>query len=237
MVDPSALIDNNGAEPVRLWAALEGNLTDTDFMCSEEKIRGNGKFLTRLWNVARFISGFEEVKNKPKKLSVLDEWIISELNGLVDFARKGFSEYDFHNPTVKARHFVWETFASHYLELVKSRAYNKENKFTKEEQESAIWTLNYSLDILLKLFAPVTPFIAFKIYKDLRGKDIHSEEFPESGKYEFKQLMTEEIIGLNSEIWKAKKEKGLAMKDPIEFKIPEKFKEIERELREMHNLG
>ena len=236
IIDPSALIDRNGAEPVRLWAALEGNLTDTDFVCSEEKIRGNGKFLTKLWNVARFISGFEEVKNKPKKLPVLDEWVLSELNDLVNFTRKQFSEYDFHNSSVKIRRFVWEIFASHYLELVKSRAYNKENKFTKEEQDSAIWTLNHCLDILLKLLAPVTPFITYKIYKDLTGKDIHKQEFPEGGKTEFKEFTTEELVGLNSEIWKLKKEKVLSMKDPVEFKIPENFKPIEKELKEMHNL-
>ena len=235
VIDPSALIDRNGAESVRLWAALEGNLTDTDFMCSEEKIRGNGKFLTKLWNVARFISNFEEAK-KPKKLTVLDEWIISELNKLVEFSREGFGEYDFHNPTVKIRNFVWEIFASHYMELVKSRAYNKENKFTKQEQDSAIWALNYCLGILLKLLAPVIPFITYKIYKDLTGKDIHTQEFPKSGKIEFKEFTTEELVNLNSEIWKAKKEKGLSLKDPVEFNIPEKFKPIEKELREMHRL-
>ncbi len=236
VIDPSALIDNNGAEPIRLWAALEGNLTDTDFMCSEEKIKGNGKFLTKLWNVARFISGFEEVKTKPKKLSVLDEWILAEIDNLVKTTGKGFEEYDFHNPTVKVRHFIWEIFASHYLELVKSRVYNKENKFSKEEQNSAIWTLNRSLDLLLKLLAPVTPFITYRIYKDLREKDIHAEKFPEPEKIEFKGFATDELVELNSSIWKAKKEKGLAMKDPIEFKVPEKFKIIELELKEMHNL-
>ncbi len=236
-VDPSELIDRNGAEAVRLWAALEGNLTDTDFMCSEEKIHGNGKFLTKLWNVARFISSFEPPKNKPEKLSVLDEWILFELNNLIGLSRKGFSEYDFHNPTVEIRHFVWEIFASHYLELVKSRAYNNENKFTKQEQDSALWTLNHCLDTLLKLLAPVTPFITYKIYKDLTGKDIHKQEFPEKGKIKnFEKFTTDELISLNSEIWRLKKEKGLSLKDPIEYKIPEKFKPIEKELLEMHKI-
>ena len=80
------------------------------------------------------------------------------------------------------------------------------------------------------------PFITYKIYKDLTGKDIHTQEFPKSGKIEFKEFTTEELVNLNSEIWKAKKEKGLSLKDPVEFNIPEKFKPIEKELREMHRL-
>ena len=257
VIDPALLIDKFGAEPVRLWAAVEGNLTDGDFICAEDRIQGNGKFLTKLWNVARFISGIgtdtahlqkQSVPDykpiKKPKLSALDQWILSELNGLIEFSRKQFEAYDFHNPAVKIRHFVWEIFASHYLELVKSRAYNKEKAFSKTEQDSAIWTLNHVLDTVLKLLAPVTPFITYKIYKDLRGKDVHLEKFPEhiEGRAgnrrfpEFKEFTTEELIELNSAVWKAKKDKGLSLKDPIDFKIPEKFKSVEKELKEMHKI-
>lgn len=237
VIDPAALIDKFGAEPVRLWAALEGNLTDGDFMCSEEKIRGNGKFLTKLWNVTRFISGLNgETPKKQPRLSVLDQWILSEIGQLTELAKKQYMEYDFHKPATKLRHFIWEIFASHYLELVKSRAYNKEGKFTGGEQESAIWTLNHVLDLCLKLLAPVAPFITYKLYMDLRGKDIHAEKFPEAEKIEFSEFTTEELVDLNSSIWKLKKEKGLSLKDSVEFKIPEKFKAIERELVEMHKL-
>ena len=46
------------------------------------------------------------------------------------------------------RHFIWETFSSHYLELVKSRAYNQEEKFTNKERNGAVYTLNLVLDNL-----------------------------------------------------------------------------------------
>ncbi len=249
VVDPAVLIDKFGAEPIRIWAALEGNLTDTDFMCSEEKIQGNGKFLTKLWNVARFISGLGEVKRddtdlqnsvqqgRKPKLSVLDDWIVSEIDGLVEFSGKQFELYDFHNPGTKLRHFIWEIFASHYLEMVKSRAYNKEDKFSKEEQEAAVWTLNHVLDTTLKLLAPIVPFITYRIFKDMRGKDIHAERFPVPQGLKFEEFTTEELVGLNSTVWKAKKDKNLALKDGLDnFEVNKKFKSIGKELAEMHRI-
>ncbi len=237
VVDPAMLIDKFGAESVRLWAALEGNLVDTDFMCSEDKIQGNGKFLTKLWNVARFISGFGDVPKEQPKLAVLDQWILSELNQLTEFSKEHFEEYDFHNSAVRLRHFVWEIFASHYLELVKARVYNTDSKFTKEEQESAIWTLNQVLDILLKLLSPIVPFITYKIYKDLRGKDVHMEKFPVAEKIEFKEFTVEELVEINAAIWKEKRDKNLSLKDGLDsFDIPKKFKDVERELVGMHGI-
>ncbi len=237
VVDPAMLIDKFGAESVRLWAALEGNLVDTDFMCSEDKIQGNGKFLTKLWNVARFISGFGDAPKKQPKLAVLDQWILSELNQLIGFSKEHFEEYDFHNPGVRLRHFVWEIFASHYLELVKARVYNTDGKFTKEEQESAIWTLNQVLDTLLKLLSPIVPFITYKIYKDLRGKDVHMEKFPVAEKIEFEKFTVDELVEINAAIWKAKRDKNLSLKDGLDsFDIPKKFKDVERELIGMHGI-
>ncbi|HLD57582.1 MAG TPA: class I tRNA ligase family protein, partial [archaeon] len=238
VVDPAMLIDKFGAEPVRLWAALEGNLVDTDFMCAEDKIQGNGKFLTKLWNVARFISGTgTNIPSKQPKLCALDQWILSEISQITAEAKKQFGEYDFHNPTVRLRHFIWEIFASHYLELVKSRAYNLEGKFTKDEQESAVWTLNYVLDIALRLLSPVIPFITYKIYKDLRGKDVHMEKFPEIEKVEFTGFKTEELMALNSAIWKVKRDKNISLKDGLDsFEISKKFKPLEKEIIGLHKI-
>ncbi|MEM0359979.1 MAG: class I tRNA ligase family protein [Candidatus Diapherotrites archaeon] len=237
VIDPQKILKQYGAEPFRLWCATEGNLANTDFKCSEERIRGAGKTLTKLWNVARFISGFKNKGKKPKLLPE-DEWILCELNELVEFSEKRFNEYDFFNPASAARNFLWEAFASHYIELVKSRAYNSEKSFSEEEQEAAIFTLNLCLDTLLKLFAPITPFICYKLYKELRGKDIHAEAFPEPVKGIKKPAFsTQELMALNSEIWNFKKEQGKRLNEEIEsFEVPEKFKSIEPALKAAHNI-
>ena len=234
VINPVDILDKFGAEPFRLWSAIEGNLEKTDFRCSFERIEGATKTLTKLWNVSRFISMFKEAKGK---LTEIDKWIINELNSIIKFSRERYEKYDFHNPSTLIKNFIWETFASHYLELVKNRAYNEKAKFTKEEENAAIYTLHYCLDTILKLWAPVLPLMTSKIYKELRNKDIHNEKFPEIEHKVKSELTKEDIINLNSEIWKTKKDNNLSLKDKIDYlTIPVKFKIIEKDLKEMHNI-
>jgi len=236
VIDPHEVIERFGAEPFRLWCVLEGDITKGDLRCSFERIEGASKFLTKLWNVARFVSIFPYAK-KPKKLCDLDLWVINELNNLISETRKFYEDYNFHQPVVNIKHFVWEIFASHYIELVKNRAYNQSGTFSKQEQISAQYTLNYVLDTILKLLAPVTPFITYKIYLDLRDKDIHMSKFPEEVVVRNTPFSKEDIINLNSAIWKAKKEKGLSLKTEINKVIlPEKFRTIEKDIKETHKI-
>jgi valyl-tRNA synthetase len=234
VVNPRDVLNLYGAEPFRFWSAIEGSLEKTDFRCSFERIEGAGKTLTKLWNVAKFVSIFpQEGKHK---LMETDKWIIQELNDIIDYARESYANYDFHNPTVRIKHFIWETFASNYLELAKARAYNQEG-FSKEEQNAAIYALNYCLDNILKLLSPIIPFLTYKIYLNLRNKDIRKEKFPEpEGEYKV-SFKIEELTALNSEIWKAKKDKGLSLKAEIkELTLPEKFKGIEKDLIATHKI-
>lgn len=241
VIDPLEIIEKFGAEPFRLWTVLEGNITKIDLRCSFERIEGSSKFLTKLWNVSRFVSMFPEKKvEKAANLTETDKWILKELDDLVGYALKEYEDFNFHGPVSRIKHFIWEIFASHYLELAKNRAYNHSGKFSKEEQESAWYTLNHVLDTLLLILAPVVPFITYKIYHDLRGKDVHSLSFPEPDPKMSKMKLdfsAEELMELNSNIWKAKKDKLLSLKAEIRSaKIPEKFKKIEKDLKETHNI-
>ncbi len=237
VIDPQKALDQYGAEPFRLWAAIEGNLESTDFKCSFERIDGAGKTIMKFWNVAKFISMFE-CPAKPKKLEPLDHWILSEANDLVAKAKQGFDEYDFHNPSTAIKHFVWETLASHYLELVKNRAYNNEKSFTTEQQHSALWTLHTVLETLLKLWAPVLPFMTAKIYHDMTGKEIHQQAFPEQVTEIKNAIATEELANANSAIWKAKKDAGISLRTPIKkIVLPESLKPIEQDMKLTHGAA
>ncbi len=235
IIEPAEILERFGAEPFRLWCAVEGNITKTDFRCSFERIEGAEKTIIKLWNIARFVSLFPQASEK--KLCEADKWIISEVDKLIKYAKEHYEKYDFHTPVTKIKTFIWELFASHYIELVKTRAYNKENMFSKEEQNSALYTLHYCLDEILKMLAPVIPFVTSKLYKDLRGKNIYKEKFPESSGKEYKAFSSDDIINLNSYIWKAKKDRGLSLKAEIkEAVLPEWAKYIEKDLKFMHNI-
>ncbi len=234
VVDPHEVLERFGAEPFRLWCAIEGDISQGDLRCSFDRIEGAGKTLSKLWNVARFVSSFQkgDHANQP-----LDFWIISEMNSLIEYSRERYESYDFHNPAARLKHFLWETFASHYLELVKNRAYNEHGAFTKSEQSSALFTLHHCLDTLLKLLAPIIPFVTSKLYSELRGKDIHAQRFPEADETLFDDFTKEELTELNSKIWKHKKDKGLSLKSELEeATVPEKFRGIEKDILATHSI-
>jgi valyl-tRNA synthetase len=238
VIDPQEVIKRFGAEPFRLWCALEGNITTSDLRCSFERIEGAGKFLTKLWNIARFVSGFPAPRGQ-KTLQPLDAWILQELNTIVEHTRKHYDRYDFHKPAVMLKNFIWEVFASHYLELVKNRAYNQAGAFTKAEQNAALWTLNHVLDTVLILLSPIAAFSTHKIYHDLRGKRIEREPFPKPLKPAGKKpgFTTKELISLNSRIWKRKKAKGLSLKSEISYAmLPSKFEPLKKDLKEAHSI-
>ncbi len=234
IVDPKGVIDKFGAEPFRLWCASEGNLEKTDLRCSFERIDGAGKTLIKLWNVSKFISMFPE-PGPNMKLTEIDKWIIGEVNELIKYSEERYYSYDFHNPSIRMKNFIWEIFSSHYIELAKNRAYNQNKDFSEEEQNAALFTLRYCLKTLLKLLAPITPFITYKIHEELWGEDIHSLEFPKlEHKFET-SLTTDKISELNSTVWKTKKDSGLALNAEIsELSIPEEFRPVEKDLQLVH---
>ncbi|MDD5147975.1 MAG: valine--tRNA ligase [Candidatus ainarchaeum sp.] len=238
MIDPHDVLEQFGAEPFRLWSAIEGDLTKTDFRCSFERIQGAQKTLVKLWNIARFISSFPRPKKTAKiKLREIDKWVLQEINEIIGFTQKQYNEYDFHGPATKIKNFLWETFASHYLEMAKSRAYNDKKAFSKEEQDAAIFTLYECLEKTLLVLAPILPMVTFKIYGDLNnGKDIHFEAFPKLGKAEKIPFSGQELADLNSLIWKTKKEAGKGLRDQLsELALEKKFSGIAKDLQEMHN--
>jgi valyl-tRNA synthetase len=237
VIDPQKIMDQFGAEPFRLWAATEGNLVQQDFRCSNERIMAAGKSLNKLWNVAKYVSMFERPATRPKELSPLDQWILNEIYGIAREANVSFENYDFHNPSIRLRHFLWDTFASHYVELSKNRAYNSAGNFTKGEQESALWTLHECLNILLRLMAPITPFVTAKLYEEIYGADVHAETFPVPEESFQTPFATSELEAMNSTIWKSKKDKGLSLKDEVIMAVVnEKFRVIQHDLIHAHTI-
>ncbi|HSG74078.1 MAG TPA: valine--tRNA ligase, partial [Nitrosopumilaceae archaeon] len=117
-LDPLPIIQKFGADTFRFWSASEIN-HGHDFRCSEQKIESTKKFLSKLWNVSRFLSSFPILDSA--KLTPSDEWILSELDNLVLECERGYNEYNFFIPAVAIREFTWNLFAAQYIEMVKAR--------------------------------------------------------------------------------------------------------------------
>ena len=232
VVDPEPILEKYGADAFRFWNASEAT-QGSDFRCSEARIAGAHKFLTKLWNIARFISSFPQVRTG--KLRASDKWILSELSSLVQKSLKGYQEFNFFTPASEIRDFVWETFASHYLEMVKARAYGE--GFSKAQQKAAWYTLHMVLRTVLLLLAPITPFMTDKIWRQLYSKtSIHVQRFPKSTWPKTHIRYTEPMLTFNREVWKVKEEKDLALRDPVEMQVPKALTPFREDLVKMHSL-
>jgi valyl-tRNA synthetase len=235
VIDPQKLLKNYGAEAIRFWASTEGDLSKNDLKCSEEKIKAELKTLNKILNLSKFVLLFEKPTElqKPEKL---DKLFIDYLEDFTKRTEENYEKYDFYHPAIELRRFIWDIFASNYVELIKARAYNRENKFSKKESDSAKYTLHYLLERFLILAYPIIPQITTTIATEKRI-DLLNTEFPKSKKINSDLKLIEKIIEFNSNVWKAKKEKGKGLRDEITgIKIPKELKDFEKDLTVCHNL-
>jgi valyl-tRNA synthetase len=255
VLDPLPVIEKSGADTFRFWSASEVSL-GYDFRCSEQKIESTKKFLSKLWNISRFLSSFPVIDleyserndiNKweeylPTSLNDTDRWILAELEKLTWECSEGYYFCNFFQPATKIREFTWNVFAAQYIEMTKARAYGI--GFSDTERDAAIFTLHKVLKDVLKLLAPITPFITERVWQTLYSKDsIHKEFFSKTtidvnpnrviGNWIQK---SDVITEFNSKVWNEKKEKSLSLKDSIKVEIPKELEIFRKDLTAMHNL-
>ncbi|WP_243678225.1 class I tRNA ligase family protein [Vulcanisaeta distributa] len=167
--------------------------------------------------------------------------ILAKLNEVVRDSLNAYNEFDVYVPANTLYDFAWHVFADHYLEAVKSRAYNRDGLFTERQQRGAWFTLYKVLKTVLKLLAPIMPFVTDQIWRSLYGESIHRQliEDPDP-RFDNKEYlnMLEPFMEFNRAIWTYKNKAGLSLNEPIEGVIyaPEVLKPLEIELKAMHKI-
>ncbi len=183
VVTPRELILDKGADVVRYWAST--SKLGTDITYSEETFKIGKKLLNKLWNAAKFctlhLQNLTSYKSDTPlatlqlgKIScTLDLWILSKLYIAIKIATKKFDEFEYCDARVAIEDFFWNDFCDNYLELIKHRIYNR---FDDHSGQSAILTIFYCLNGLLRLFAPFLPYITDELYMRIfqEQNSIHS---------------------------------------------------------------
>jgi valyl-tRNA synthetase len=235
IISPRQIIDKYGAEVFRIWTFTEGNILTGDVRYSNERAEGAGKFLTKLWNLGRFISSFPIVEQAD--LTPSEEWILSEMTSVLNGVLNAVENYNMNAVALSLRNFTWKIFADHYVELVKPRAYGAGN-ITKQSQEAAWFGLHFTFKNILILLSPLVPFITDYFWRSIyANQSIHATKMPILN-FKSKYLeLTESLIAFNSKVWNEKKARGLSLKDKINIDIPDELNPFKPDLVLMHNIG
>jgi valyl-tRNA synthetase len=155
VVTPMHLLDQYTADGVRYWAAGARLGTDTAF---DEKVFKVGKRLvTKLFNAGKFVLA-QPADAHPISVE-LDRAFVARLGRLVAQVSAAMDEFDYAHALQDAETFFWSDFTDTFLELVKARA-----RQPGPEGGSAVAALRLGLGVLLRLFAPVLPYITEEVW-------------------------------------------------------------------------
>ena len=196
-IDPLEIIEKYGADALR-FSLVYGTTPGNDMRFMPEKLESAGNFANKIWNAAKFVlmnledyNSSEIIMNEagiPESLQVEDKWILSKLNTLAKEVAQNIDNYDLGVALDKIQGFIWNEFCDWYIEIVKTRLYNKEET-SSQNRKTAQYVLNKVLGDSLKLLHPFMPFVTEKIYSKLYNNDesIMISRYPSfDERYEFK---------------------------------------------------
>jgi valyl-tRNA synthetase len=183
-VTPLHLLEKFSSDGVRYWAASARLGTDTAF---DDKVFKVGKRLvTKLFNAGKFVLSQE---GETHAISCeLDLAFAARLKALVAKATASFDDFNYAQALMETETFFWTHFTDTYLELAKPRAREGEG-FDAVSQGSAVAALRLGLNVLLRLFAPVLPYISEEIWswvfaEETGHSSIHTAPWPSASDFD-----------------------------------------------------
>jgi len=224
--DPLEIIEKYGADSIRYYLTTSQVMKAEDLNFSEKEVdEVLKKVILILLNVLSFYKLYE-IKDGNKDLSFLqklnnplDIWIVSQLELLKKEMTDSYNNYDIPTANRPISDFI-NDLSTWYVRRSRDRFKNNERE--------AIFTLRYVLLELAKLIAPVMPFIAEYIYKQVGGEkeSVHLELWPVVDE----KLINEEVLEKMAITRKAV-EIGLSLRAEAKIKIrqPLKFIQLKKE--------
>ncbi len=190
-VDPFGAIEKYGTDPLRWYMISNSSPWDNLRFDEEGVVEVSRKFFSTLFNTYSFLARYANVDgfdNSAEQIPYserpeIDRWILSSLTSLIKTVEENLDAYE---PTRAARaisEFVNDNLSNWYVRLNRPRFWRGE---MSDDKLSAYQTLYTCLDVLARLIAPFSPFVADKIYVDLTSattgatKSVHLVEFPKA---------------------------------------------------------
>ena len=183
VIDPLTIVEEYGSDALRFTLAsltIQGN-----YIClSEERIKGFRNFTNKIWNVSRFSMmnlkdfSIDKIEKDKLRMTLSDKWIISRLNRAIKKTNDYLNEFKFGEAAKNIYEFSWNEFCDWYIEFIKSRLYQEEDKISKETAQYILWV---TLENTLKLLHPFMPFITEEIWQKIphKGESIIISSWPQ----------------------------------------------------------
>ncbi|GJQ07548.1 isoleucine--tRNA ligase [Capnocytophaga cynodegmi] len=193
-IDPFTTLEEYGADATRWYMISNANPWDNLKFDLEGVAEVRRKFFGTLYNTYSFfalyanIDGFtyKEEEIPLEKRPEIDRWILSELHTLIQKVDEAFADYEPTRATRLISDFVQENLSNWYVRLCRRRFWKGEYE---EDKISAYQTLYTCLLNVAKLMAPVAPFYAEVLYRDLvsgtqkeTAESVHLTIFPTTDK-------------------------------------------------------
>ncbi|PSB43708.1 valine--tRNA ligase [Cyanosarcina cf. burmensis CCALA 770] len=198
-IDPLLLMDKYGTDALRYTLVKEvvgaGQDIRLDYNRQKDEsasVEASRNFANKLWNAARFVMmnldgktpqqlGVEALHATSLQLS--DRWILSRYHQVVKQSTDYIDNYGLGEAAKGLYEFIWGDFCDWYIELVKSRLFQKDAEGAASRLV-AQQTLAYVLEGILKLLHPFMPHITEEIWHTLtqseEGQSISVQPYPES---------------------------------------------------------
>jgi valyl-tRNA synthetase len=170
-IDPLLMIDQYGADAVRtsiIMLTVEGQ----DVKLNENRFEMGRNFINKVWNAARFAMMNLE-SDEASDVQITDDdycfediWIINRLNSVTEVCTNSLEKYKFNEAIRALYEFIWNDFCDWYLEIIKPRLYNTDEKESRMVAQKA---LVYVLNNTLHLLHPFAPFMTEEIWKHLKS--------------------------------------------------------------------
>src|SRR3954454_17676179 len=169
VVTPLPLLEEYGSDAVRYWACSGRPGTDTAVDFGQMKV--GRRLATKLLNASKFVLGFPDA-GPGEVTEPVDRAMLAALADVTEAATEALNGYDYARALERTEAFFW-TFCDDYIELVKNRAYGE-----APEAASASRALRLALDTLLRLLAPIVPFVVEEVWSWWREGSVHLTTWP-----------------------------------------------------------
>ncbi len=177
-IDPLVVINSHGADAMRFTLASMTTQTQDIRMPvvlmklpdgrqenTSPKFDVGRNFCNKLWNASRFalmnLEGIDPAKFDPDKMDITDRWILSRLAKTIREVTQSLDEFKFSEPLSALYKFFWNDFCDWYLEWIKPRMQDEQQKPIAQN------VLAFVLDQILRLLHPFIPFITEIIFQKL----------------------------------------------------------------------